>query len=72
MSNDIDKKIIKARQIKAGLILKGISCGQLARKLGVSRTWMSLVVCSRVKSRRIQQAIADALEIPYEKLWGEE
>ncbi|WP_428985662.1 helix-turn-helix domain-containing protein [Thermodesulfovibrio yellowstonii] len=41
----------------------------IARKIGKSRTWVSLVWNRRQKSRKTQELIAEALGIPYEELW---
>lgn len=57
------------KKIRARLLMKGITLAEIARGLGVSRTWVSLVVNGHKKSRRIQEAIADALGVSYESLW---
>ena len=49
--------------------MKDITLAEIARDLGVSRTWVSLVVNRHKKSRRIQEAIANALGVSYESLW---
>ena len=51
------------------MILKDITVTEIAHKAGVSRTWVSLVIHKNKSSKRIRQAIADALGVTYEKLW---
>lgn len=55
---------------KRGLIT--VNIGELARKIGKSRTWTSLVWHGHAKSRKTRRLIAEALGIPYKELWGEE
>jgi len=43
----------------------------IARALGVSHTTVIMVVDGRSKSRRIAQAISDAVGIPVAELWPE-
>lgn len=58
------------RKIKSLMVLKGITQTNIAAQLGVSRSTVACVVNGHGKSRRIQQAIADALGEKYERLWG--
>lgn len=57
------------QQIKAGLILKGITQRQIAQRLGVSDAAVSQVIYGVEKNRRIREAIAEALEQPIEQVW---
>lgn len=57
------------RKAKSLMVLKGITSVSLARKLGITPTWMSLIVNGRKESRRVQKAIADALGVDYAVLW---
>ena len=57
------------RKVKSLMVLKGITSVSIARKTGVTTTWMSLVLNGHKKSRRIQKAIADALGKKYTELW---
>lgn len=59
------------RKIKALMVLKGITQTDIAKHLGVSRCTVTCVVNGHGRSRRIQQAIADALGEKYEVLWGQ-
>ncbi len=59
-------------KIRALMILQGITNRDIARKIRVSNTWVSLVLCGHEKSERIRQAIAAAVGVPVEELWPEE
>lgn len=61
-----------APKIRALMILQGLTNKDIARKTGVSKTWVSLVLCGHVKSERIRQAIAAAVGVPVEELWPED
>lgn len=58
------------RKVKSLMILKGVTGLEIARKAGVTPTWVSLVINRHKKSRRIQGVIADALGVSYESLWN--
>lgn len=67
-----DKK--RERYISALLILHNINQAELARKLGVSKALVSVVVSGRRKGvkkqgKRVKQAVADALGMKIEDLW---
>lgn len=59
-----------SRKIKALMILKGVKSIDIARKLGVSHVTVSVVLTGKGKSRRIQQAIADALGVSFHDIWS--
>lgn len=40
--------------------------------LGKSTTWISLVLHGHKKGTKTRKAIAKALNVPYEELWGKE
>ena len=61
---------MKPNEIKSLMILKGIKQTDIARKLNLDRCTVSGAVNGLRKSRRVQQAIADALGKNYETLWG--
>lgn len=65
----MSQKAQKIRTIKGYMMMKGITSRQIAKKAGVSETWVSLVIHSRGKSERIRQMIAEALEMSVEDLW---
>lgn len=58
------------RKIKALMVLKGVKSIDIATQTGVSPTWVSLVLNGHKKSKRIRQAIADALGIKVKDLWS--
>ena len=68
------KNIPRSRKIKALLALKGVSAFSIARKLGVDRSLITKVISDKTynKSPRVRAAIAEALDVPYEELWGKE
>lgn len=48
-----------------------INISELARRIGRSRTWVSLVLNGRVRGESTRKAIADALGVKYNELWEE-
>ncbi len=58
------------RRRKALLALHGLTHVQIASEIGLSPSTVQVVVNGHRKSRRIQQHIADRLNVPFEKLWG--
>ncbi|MGE5606547.1 MAG: transcriptional regulator [Bacteroidota bacterium] len=59
-----------SREIRAHLILNGVKCVDLARQLGVHQTAVTLIITRRENSRRIQEAVAKAINKPFEEVWG--
>jgi len=59
------------KKIKVLLILKGLKVTELAREIGVHQTAISHTIHGRLKSRRIQEFLAQKLGVPYRELWGE-
>ena len=57
------------KKIRALLLMKDITCAELAREVGVSRTWISLVVNGHEKSKRIRKIVAHRLGLKVEDLW---
>ena len=62
--------MMDAREIKANLLLRGITQVEIARRLGVTKTWVSLIVNHKASSERVQRYIARLLNLPYEQVWG--
>lgn len=58
------------KSVKAIMVDAGVSGRTIALKLKVSPSAVSQVASKKIKSKRIQQAIADEVGISYEKLWG--
>ena len=65
----LNKSLTKETK-KTGLIKVDIT--KLAKKVGRTRTWVSLVWHGHRKSKPTRRAIAEALGVPYEELWDEE
>lgn len=61
-----------APKIRALMILKGVTNVTIARRTGVSETWVSLVICGHERSVRIRKAIAEMIGVAVEELWPEE
>ncbi|WP_085953253.1 helix-turn-helix domain-containing protein [Caulobacter vibrioides] len=65
----VDEK--KHLQIKEALHARGLSIGGIARNLGVTKNSVSLVCRGYRRSRRLEQAIAHALDLEPARLWPE-
>ncbi|WKZ32959.1 MAG: transcriptional regulator [Thermodesulfobacteriota bacterium] len=57
------------RKVKALMVLNNIKGVDIAKKLGVSPTTVYVVLSGKGKSRRIQKAVAEALDMTVEDLW---
>lgn len=60
---------MEPREIKALMMLKGITSASIAKKGKVTRTWVSLVLNNRRRSTRIRKLIAKAVGRPMHELW---
>lgn len=58
-----------AEEIKAALRMKGVTQARLVDRLGVARATVSMVISGASRSGRIQQAVADVLELPQNEIW---
>ncbi len=58
-------------RIKTMLYLRRIKPAEIAERAGVSPITVRLVLNGHRTSRRIKQTVADLLNKPYEKLWGD-
>lgn len=59
-------------RLKAELRIRGTSLSKLSRELGVSAAAMTLVGQGLLRSKRIEQAIAETLATTPEALWQRE
>lgn len=50
----------RQRQIRAAMILRGISGADIARRLGITSNAVCIVIAGRGKSRRIIEALVEA------------
>jgi|GEM_PF-2173071 len=66
------KRIKNNKRIKILLINKDLDVAKLARLIGKNRSWVSQVLYGHIKGEPTRKAIAEALGVPYEELWGEE
>lgn len=57
------------REIKARLILRGITMTEIARSLNVTHAAVSRVISGRDATPRIRQAVAQAIGVPVEEIW---
>jgi transcriptional regulator with XRE-family HTH domain len=61
---------MKPNEIKSLLILNGIKQSDIAKQLGIKRASVSGAISGQRPSRRIQAAIAKALNKNFKTLWG--
>ncbi|HOD41499.1 MAG TPA: hypothetical protein PKL57_13140 [Candidatus Wallbacteria bacterium] len=59
----------KTMKIKGMLIMKGVKIKNLAKELGVSLTFLSMVIHQKKKSRRVMQHISMLIGSTYEETW---
>ena len=72
MARGKDKKTHRRYlRIRTLMLKKGITGGDIARTLGMTRTAINAVIKGFWPSPRVQDAVAEILGAPYEKLWGE-
>ena len=69
MTDDERKRFEAHEALKMSLRLKGTSLAAEARKLNVSRTTLSLVGLRKLKNARIEQALANAIDVPVSELF---
>ena len=63
------EKRASARRRKALLVLAGLKHGQIAKRIGVTRSEVTMVVGGFRTSRRIKREIARLLRVRVEELW---
>ncbi|HEX3048676.1 MAG TPA: helix-turn-helix domain-containing protein [Bacillota bacterium] len=61
--------IITPSEIKAALILKGITQASIAKKLGVSSSLVSMVIHGTEKSKKVRREIAGILGKSVRDIW---
>lgn len=66
---NLSNKDKKYNHVRSLLVLHGIRNRDLARAIGVSEAFVSMVLHGKEESRRVKQFIAQALGIKVEKLW---
>ena len=60
---------MKPNEILAALMLKGIRLVDIARRFNVTRGVVSNIIHGRTQSRRIQAAIAKAIDKDVDEVW---
>lgn len=58
--------------IKIALLRGGIPGAEISKRLGVDRTLIYHTIAGRRRGRRVREAIAKALRVPYSQVWGED
>ncbi|MBF0404946.1 MAG: HTH domain-containing protein [Nitrospirae bacterium] len=58
------------KDIKKLMIDKDITGGEIARRIGVTRTAVNRTIQYHLKSHRVRAGIAECLSMPYDLLWG--
>lgn len=66
------KKVTHLDYVRGLLAMHRITNVAIGEMIGVSHTTVSHVLSGRRKSRRILQAVADALNMTFEELWGKQ
>lgn len=57
------------RKIKSLMALRGFTNRKLAHEIGVSETWLSLVIHGHRKSERVRHELAKRLGVKASELW---
>ena len=70
VSLEIPKNTSRRNFIRGLLALHGIRVVDIARRLGVTKATVCYVIAGRTRSHRVQKAIAEMLDMPFEELWG--
>ncbi len=72
LTNGDKKRGMTPAEIKAALLLRGISQAEIAEVIGCSRDLVSHVINGRRTTRRIREAVAKALGRDVEAIWPDE
>jgi hypothetical protein len=65
------KKTDRLGYVKGLLAMHGIKNRHIALSLGITDAAISRFLAGRMKSRRVQEAVAGSLNMSYEDVWGE-
>jgi transcriptional regulator with XRE-family HTH domain len=57
-------------EVKIQMLKKGVTQTDIARQLGIDNSTVSCVINNGRQSRRVKEAIAKAVDVPFDKLWG--
>jgi transcriptional regulator with XRE-family HTH domain len=64
------KPIMKVEKIRALLIEHKVKQIDIARELDLSSGSINRVISGHYTSKRVQEAVAKAARVPFEKMWG--
>lgn len=65
------KAVDHERLIRGMMYIAGVRQIDIARKYGIDKTVLSKVLSGKRKSRRVREAIAQELNVPFKSLWPE-
>lgn len=65
------KKVTHLDYIRGLLAMNKVTFRSIGKSIGVTHSCVSHVLHGRGKSHRVQQAVAAALCLPFEELWGD-
>lgn len=66
----LPKNASRLDYVRGLLAAHRIRSREIARSLGIKDSTVSQILAGRGKSRRVQKAIAEALNMPFEDVWG--
>jgi len=58
-----------ALEIRVALLFKETSQAEIARQLGVTPGFVYQVIHRKRRNRRVREAVAEALGLPYKQIW---
>lgn len=64
------KPLMKTEKIRALLIENKVKQIDIARELDLCPGSINRVISGHYSSRRVQEAVAKAARVPFEKMWG--
>ena len=57
------------KQIRAAMIFKELTAGDIARSVGVTRSAICKVIEGKLKTRRLREVVAKAIDAEVKDLW---
>jgi len=72
LTKDLSEEERRALMLKTAVTIQYGSITALAKRLGYSRQLVSYVISGMRRNKKIQVAIADAVGVPAESLFGDE
>jgi lambda repressor-like predicted transcriptional regulator len=62
-------RTVTPQEIKAALILKGVSQTSIAKELGVAKSLVSMVIYGAEKNAKVRKTIAKIIGQPVKEIW---